>query len=190
MTRKRIDFSMLTEQHLSRLTEREQEILKARGSRTSLSAIARQLGVSRQFVSKLKKRMYRKLQRPTPYEIYDGLTSGEQRVITEAAVALRDDRPLLWDRWITIGEALLILRHATTMHGRLFGECLRAFDLNIEPAVMTRLLTVMRNRVSIEEWRASLEPAKRASYNHPQFVLRAWRRWLAARSAAPKEEPE
>jgi len=181
MRRKKKDISLLSGQHLARLTERERQILEARRSKVTLSEIARQHGVSRQFISKLEQRAERKLQRPSTEEIYSGLTKAEQRIIGEAAAALRDNRPLLWDRWIVIGEALTILRDATTMHSRLFTNCLRAYGLNIEPAVMARLFTVMRNRVSIEEWRASLYPTERVNINHPQFVLRAWRRWLAAR---------
>jgi transcriptional regulator with XRE-family HTH domain len=175
---------------LSMLSKRERHIYEARRLTTppvTLAELARQQGCSRQRVSRIEHRAIAKLQRPTPEEIYDGLTKAEQRVITEAAAALRDDRPLLWERWVLVGEALMIIRSNTPAHSRLFTDCLHQSDLNIEPAVMARLFTVMRNRSSIEEWRASLYPTERVKINHPQFVLRAWKKWLAARSEEPRQ---
>jgi hypothetical protein len=175
------------------LSERERQILEARRSEVPLSQLAREQGVSRQRIAKIEKRAIAKLARPTPEQIYEGLSHVEQWVILDAASILdRKQRGALsWDHWMRIGEALLILRNAVMQitgkpKSRLFTACLREFGLDLDPAVIARLSVIMETRAAIEAWRSSLQPAERAGLNHPQVVLESWQ----ASRTEPEEPPQ
>jgi hypothetical protein len=94
----------------------------------------------------------------------------------------------VWADWMTIGEAYTVLqtqamrlaetnkpegrRYCTTMSTLLKDE---GFDA-VDSGARSRLIEVMKNRRAIEEWRSKLPFEKRLKWNHPQAVLREWKK--------------
>jgi len=102
--------------------------------------------------------------------------------------------------WLQVAEALEIGQEACMVearkdkpeggaYARLFKDWLERNGFNdMDQGARQRALAVLRNRASIEEWRATLEPVARLRVNHPQSVLRGWKKWLAQQQQ-PSPEP-
>lgn len=86
--------------------------------------------------------------------------------------------------WLLIGEALVIGRKQCQAQARApkaagkayndrFGSWLKThyFD-DIDGSDRSKLFKIMEHRAEIEEWRANLEPAQRAAWNHPSTIWR------------------
>jgi hypothetical protein len=93
-----------------------------------------------------------------------------------------------WSEWMTIGEGMLAGRN-WAMHraetnkpegkgyALAFNEWLRRWRLHdLNKLDRANLLRVMRERLAIEEWRASLTEHERHKLNNPTVV---WRKWNA-----------
>jgi DNA-binding XRE family transcriptional regulator len=172
---------------LAMLDKRERYVYEARRLAefpVTLATLAKELGVSRQLVHKLEKRAAAKLSRPTPEDIRHALSSAELRAINAAIEVLRH-QPLSWENWLTVAEALLVVRRAiqhmvaSGSTRRLFRACLRAFGLDLDASTIQRLFVVADNLRSIVEWRSTLSPAERLTMNHPQVIIAGWKNWLA-----------
>jgi hypothetical protein len=93
--------------------------------------------------------------------------------------------------WVTVAEALFIGQRACMAEAgkdrpeggayvRLFAEWLKKNGFaDLDQGARTRALTVLQHLPDIMKWRMSLEPVERIRHNHPQSVLRAWKKWQA-----------
>jgi hypothetical protein len=101
--------------------------------------------------------------------------------------------------WLQVAEAFEIGQEACMAearkdepeggaYARLFNGWLErnGFD-DLDQGARQRALAVLRNRASIEEWRSTLEPVARLRVNHPQSVLRGWKKWLAQQQQQSQE---
>lgn len=114
---------------------------------------------------------------------------------------LRRAAKATWADWLAIGKALQIgraecLRAAQTnkpvgtRYNRLMGEWLRANDLHeINGQERYSLALVMDNLPAIETWRATLSAAEQRRLNHPNPVLRGWRRSQRPAPITSAEKP-
>jgi hypothetical protein len=96
-----------------------------------------------------------------------------------------------WDDWLLIAEALQAGRtevvhalHTNEMHGRRFekamGEWLIAHGFKeIDKGARSRLLDCLKHKVEIQAWRAALTDSERWKFNHPDTVLRKWKKTTA-----------
>jgi hypothetical protein len=93
-----------------------------------------------------------------------------------------------WSDWQKVGAALAVARteamsHAKTnrptgrRYNEAFGDLLKREHLDgIDSATRNQLLQIEKNKAAIEEWRATLDPAKRLKLNSPCAVWRNWQR--------------
>jgi hypothetical protein len=108
-----------------------------------------------------------------------------------------------WDDWLLIAEALQAGRtevvhalYTNETHGRRFekamGEWLIAHGFKeIDKGARSRLLDCLKHKVEIQAWRAALTDSERWKFNHPDTVLRKWKKTTAIPKAdvEPKASP-
>lgn len=91
-----------------------------------------------------------------------------------------------WDDWKLIGRALAVGRQEALTrankarpvgqkYNKAFGDWLQmhGFD-DIDKSDRAKLLQLIDNLKSVEEWRANLTEGQRARYNAPSTIWRAW----------------
>jgi hypothetical protein len=110
---------------------------------------------------------------------------------------LRDRERKTWEDWIAVARALAIGRAAAfkvaetnravgTRYNKAMGDWLRRNHLaEITGQDRYRALKVLDHLGEIEQWRESLDGAKRRKLNHPNPVWFGWRR-----SIRPPVEPQ
>jgi hypothetical protein len=94
---------------------------------------------------------------------------------------------MTWEKWKEVGAAAMVgRRHAMALAktskpaGKRYNEAFgfwvktRGFD-EIDPADLTKLLSLMGNLEQIEKWLAGKTDAQRASWNHPSTIWRVSR---------------
>jgi hypothetical protein len=95
-----------------------------------------------------------------------------------------------WSDWRKVGAALAAgrieaMRVANTNRPKgkkyiqAFGDVLKREQLGkdrLDSATRNQLLQIEGNKAAIEEWRATLDPAKRLKLNSPSAVWRNWQR--------------
>jgi hypothetical protein len=95
-----------------------------------------------------------------------------------------------WSDWQKVGAALAAgrteaMRVANTngpkgkKYIQAFGDVLKREQLGkdrLDSATRNQLLQIAKNKAAIEEWRATLDPAKRLKLNSPCAVWRNWQR--------------
>jgi hypothetical protein len=108
----------------------------------------------------------------------------------EALARLSTERN--WSDWQTVAaalaagrtEAMGIARTNTPRgktYNRAFGDVLKREQLGtdkLDSATRNQLLQIVENQSAIEEWRETLDPARRLRLNHPSSVWRNWKRTL------------
>ncbi|MBB4261414.1 MULTISPECIES: hypothetical protein [unclassified Bradyrhizobium] len=108
-----------------------------------------------------------------------------------------------WADWIAIGEALLVgraevMRDTNTNEptGRRYKKAMAEWlsengFAEIDKAVRARLLECLEFRSEIDKWISQLTAGERFRFNHPDTVLRNWRKSTAVPDpgAQPKTSP-
>jgi hypothetical protein len=113
-------------------------------------------------------------------------TESEQivRLGQEALARLRRG----WADWLAIAEALQLGRtevmaelHTNKPTGKRYETAMakwlaaRTFD-KIDKGARSRLLECLKHKVEIEAWRSRLTDGERLRFNHPETILRKWRK--------------
>jgi hypothetical protein len=104
----------------------------------------------------------------------------------------------VWPDWMAIAEALQLGRaevmrelHTNSLTGRRYEEAMakwlaaHSFE-TIDKGTRHRLLECLQHKIEIETWRSGLTESERQRFNHPDTVLRRWKK----ATAAHKEELE
>jgi DNA-binding CsgD family transcriptional regulator len=198
------------------LTDRERHIFKARRIArppVPLSALAKELGISRERVRQLEKQAIEKLENPSSQILQHmwtikirkkstGLSTGTQQIVEagrNAWLRIKSSSRMRqnYRDWQAVSDALQIgedlaqeLAGGTDRGGaysRLVGAWLRENEMSdITPAVRAWCREIRRNQIEIEAWRNSLPADQRAKLNHPRTVLEHWKR---AKSISLSEQP-
>jgi hypothetical protein len=92
-----------------------------------------------------------------------------------------------WNDWLLIGAAHCVIRteamrEAFTNEPRgrnynaVFSALLKRYGFDLDKGVRARLFEVMANLPEIEKWRSTLTTTERIAYNHPNCVVRRWKK--------------
>jgi hypothetical protein len=93
-----------------------------------------------------------------------------------------------WADWLTIAAALQAGRsevthalHTNETTGRRFEKAMGAWLIanefkEINKATRSQLLDCLKHKAEIEKWRSRLTDAERFKFNHPDVVLKKWKR--------------
>ncbi len=117
----------------------------------------------------------------------------EQRLIDDAHDAMSALKRT-YDHWMTLGTALLMLdEKAAGMGGRWTFMDLRdqagLGDDKIRKEVVSKLLKVMRSRVAVEAWRASLTEKQRFEWASPDALIKHCPHFKLERAKAKAAAP-
>jgi hypothetical protein len=107
-----------------------------------------------------------------------------------------------WLAWLAVGEAVAEGRREAmelvgtnrpigAAYNKAFSEILRREKLGTEElpsATRNQLFDIIDHRGEIESWRSTLEPFERIKLNHPDTVLRHWKKTATARELLGLEE--
>jgi hypothetical protein len=119
---------------------------------------------------------------------------------TEAWRRLKREKS--WGDWIKVGEALQVgrdwaMNQAQTNkpegkgYNLAFGEWLHKYKLDdMDKGDRSRLFVVMDNLGMIEDWRRTLTLNVRLQLNHPNSVLRKWKRAIELEPTDPTATPK
>jgi hypothetical protein len=119
------------------------------------------------------------------------LSGDEWRVIETGAQTLKllqTTRLASWSLWAAVGDALVIVRDKVmavvgtktpggSTYNTVFSAAMHRFKLLTDGATRSHLFDLMAARESVEQWLASLPPARARKYTHPNTV---WRQWKAS----------
>jgi hypothetical protein len=133
------------------------------------------------------------------------MTAGADDTVSTGRAAwqrLRDRERATWADWLAVGRALIIGRAAAmqeakanrplgSKYNRLFGAWLRSngFD-TISTQERYRIVLCIENLTTIEEWRKTLDNAKKRTLNHPGAVWHAWRGSIKAETPRPAQRQQ
>jgi hypothetical protein len=122
------------------------------------------------------------------------------QVMETARSALTRLQNNVFEDWIAVGEALMLLRtdamaQAETnkpkgkTYNAAFGALLQEEGLDgIDQGARWRVFKVMENLPAIQEWRSGLKPERLAMLNHPQAVLTTWEAWKRKQEGGDTDE--
>jgi hypothetical protein len=109
------------------------------------------------------------------------------RIVRRGQEAMERKRRSFED-WLLIAEAIQVGRTEVMQrvgtnkpigrrYDNIMGEWLRSHSFHlIDKSARNRLCECLQHQVEIEKWRAALTEAERFRYNHPDTVLRRWKR--------------
>jgi hypothetical protein len=99
-----------------------------------------------------------------------------------AWVHIQESRPGLidWCHWLIVGEALQVgaetCERAAGGFDRSMMVWLHTNKLDgIDRGLRSRLLELLRHRIEVEAWRATLHPHERRRKGHPNSIWNGWR---------------
>jgi hypothetical protein len=110
-----------------------------------------------------------------------------ERIVRRGQEAMERKRRSFED-WLLIAEAIQVGRTEVMQrvgtnkpigkrYENMMGEWLKSHSFHlIDKSARNRLCECLQHRVEIERWRATLTEAERFRYNHPDTVLRRWKR--------------
>jgi hypothetical protein len=130
----------------------------------------------------------------TPVMGRPGLPKTDDQIVERGRAAWeRRKKGADWEDWKEIGAALLVgrreaMRTAKTnkpegkAYSTAFSVWLKAHHFHdIDKSDRAKLLHIMENLEEVEAWRASLSPAERLRWNHPNSVWREFTAFLLER---------